>query len=381
MKPFSTSFALASAIGVNTHANYAAYQNVPLVASKMASLGISRIRDGLHWWPNADAFSVLCNFFITLRNLGVSVDAVVDPSEQLGPMNAGLLNQFCWGYGSSVISFEGQNEPDNGTPQSWPAATVAWQNQVEAARAGMAQGLRGIPLMAPSLALPANASQVKWPSPAPFSKLNLHYYPTAAMPNFAIAQSIASLRQWGNLPVEVTEFGYNTQVVSESTQAIYTLRGILDLWLAGVEATYLYELLDDPDMIAPENSWGLVRPDGTDKPAFTALANLMGLLKRGDPLAPLAPLTVTISGPSVSSLLLQHRVNEWLLVLWQEVPVFLNGEPIPAPMVNVALALPQGASVSIYNPLAQPEPFAWHSGVARVTVSVPAWPVITRIAS
>lgn len=40
MNPFSTSFALASAIGVNTHANYAAYQNAPLVAWR----SLSRLR-------------------------------------------------------------------------------------------------------------------------------------------------------------------------------------------------------------------------------------------------------------------------------------------------------------------------------------------------
>jgi len=77
---------------------------------------------------------------------------------------------------------------------------------------------------------------------------------------------------WQAKPFWLTETGWESNRVGESRQAGY-YAGLLDDWLTGrggrdwVSKIFFYELKDGGD---PAYSWGILRPDGSAKPAFDA---------------------------------------------------------------------------------------------------------------
>src|SRR5581483_9723151 len=72
-------------------------------------------------------------------------------------------------------------------------------------------------------------------------------------------------------PFWLTETGWQSGAVGESTQAA-DYSGLLGQWLAGatahtwVQKIFFYELQDG----GPDFSWGVVRSDGSAKPAYDA---------------------------------------------------------------------------------------------------------------
>jgi hypothetical protein len=104
----------------------------------------------------------------------------------------------------------------------------------------------------------------------------------------------------------------------EALSATYAPRALLEFWLAGAKRTYIYELADFSSSVF----FGLIRDDGTPKPAFYAISNLLTLLK--DPGPPITPdsLSYSISGagPQLHQLLLEKRDGSHYLALWIEAP-------------------------------------------------------------
>jgi hypothetical protein len=91
---------------------------------------------------------------------------------------------------------------------------------------------------------------------------------------------IVSAAGYPNLPLYVTEVGWPTHLgscgITEAAAAAYSLRFLLEAsvrpWVAGV---WFYELQDGGDDPAnPEHRFGLLRRDGTEKPAGCALREL-----------------------------------------------------------------------------------------------------------
>ena len=78
-----------------------------------------------------------------------------------------------------------------------------------------------------------------------------------------------------------TEIGYTTdpsnkQGIPEDVEAKYMPRLILEQILHEIRRTYIYELIDvGPKVSKNDAAFGLVRNDGTPKPAFNALKNLI----------------------------------------------------------------------------------------------------------
>jgi hypothetical protein len=140
-------------------------------------------------------------------------------------------------------------------------------------------------------------------------------------------------------------------------------------WMNGIKRSYLYELLDDSDQSGPEAAFGLIRSDGSQKPAYFALKNLMALL--GNQSAVISPLNYTLSGPNVTQLLVQQTNGSWLLILWQEVSCYdlqARKEIVNQP-VSVDIILPSVMTAKVYRPLLQAEALECHQG-AKLTVQV-----------
>ena len=89
---------------------------------------------------------------------------------------------------------------------------------------------------------------------------------------------------WHGKQIWTTETGYVTdtnivQGIPELIEGKYAPRMILEQILHGVKRTYVYELIDQGFAIAGNTgAFGLARMDGSHKPAFTALKNLIATL-------------------------------------------------------------------------------------------------------
>jgi hypothetical protein len=125
----------------------------------------------------------------------------------------------------------------------------------------------------------------------------------------------------------VTECGYHNRMeekghpgVSETAEAKYLPRLLFVYFNRGMTKAYKYELFDekpDPGFTDMERHFGLVRTNGTPKPSFIALKNLLHLLADPGPATQTGSLAFEISGASTNlqHTLLQNRNGTfWLAV-------------------------------------------------------------------
>ena len=225
------------------------------------------------------------------------------------------------------------------------------------------------PVLGPSFASPLGAPLVGDVSQYTDAG-NLHNYKGGWNPGFAgswgygyvnYLSDALSIQLAGitnpNQPAISTETGYTNAVVAQSTQlgyppgtfmpydansiseadaATYMPRIPLMAWLNGIRRTYIYELLSSPG-----EDYGLLRGDGSQKPAFLALANLINLLAdTGYSFTP-QPLQYTITGgdSTVQHLLLQKRNTRYYLIIWLEASIYnkFSNTPTKVPPQTVVI--------------------------------------------
>lgn len=381
--PFTTADTLLQSIGINTHMNYAAYQNADLVADLIKGLHIKNVRDGLHYWGNNDALNIL---YSSLVNLGTNFCYVVDQAENLGPITQAMLDEYDWLSARRIKYFEGPNEKDStaATDPNWVANTRAYQTQLASCCRPMAAGL-SVHLIAPSLAYTGNAQALGDLTPV-CDLGNLHAYPGSNLPESFLGSLLKQVQAVsGSKRAVVTEFGYPTTFVSELAQRKLLPRTFFSYFLAGAFEMYSYELLDqEPVNIFTDEQLhlGIVHSDGTPKPAYTTLANMFALMDTGQHPAFSNP-NYTLSNSAVYSLLLQSREREWLLFLWQPVPVynFAAKIDIANPNASVTMNLGVASTVEVFDPSQSMVPIqAYRYGSpASIAISVPDYPIAVRI--
>lgn len=110
-----------------------------------------------------------------------------------------------------------------------------------------------------------------------------------------------------------------------------------------------------------ECHFGLVRSDGTVKPSFTALKNLIRLLNDSDQeFSPHSlPLQITTAGNvAIQSTLLQKSDGSWWLALFRPVSVYdlKNKKRLTVPPVSVTVELEKNKNTYLYNPIISDKP-------------------------
>lgn len=349
--------AFADSVGVNVHLNYAdtSYRDIGAVRRALAQLGVHHVRDGA-----CAGCSAIYPRMLALGRQGVRFTLIAgDPRNSTGTLaaNLGAVASRLRGVTEAV---EGPNEWDASGDGSWAQHVRDYQRSLfGAVRAN--PRLRTLPVIGPSFVRPESRDQVGNLS-AWMTEGNMHSYPGGDPPEANLDSELALARKVsGPRRIASTETGYTNAhftaggrpSVPESVAASYVPRLYLENFRRGVPRTFLYELFDekpDPSGGDPEQHFGLLRADGTPKPAFTALRGLMRAIGTGSPGTSGATLHYTLrgAGDDVRSLVLAGAGGVRSLVLWRTVSAWdpAAGKPraVTPERVSVRLGEPVGAT-------------------------------------
>jgi hypothetical protein len=330
--------AFVDSIGINTHYTNAPYKespyNKPQLDQKLIALGIRHIRDNTE---SPQGFARID----ALGRAGVRAILVPNGTEKpIGDYVVWLKQHVAY------EAIEGLNEPD-GKPRSFNGmtdvtkggspnypATKAYQEALY--KAVKAQSITNhVLVLSPAM---AHVERQKYLDGVPFDIGSMHTYPFGGEPKSALGEKIKHMKAMkapdGQLrPIWITETGYynrtpNGKQISELGAAKYLPRLLALAFKAGIERTYIYELVDqgnDPNN--RELNFGLLRYDLSEKPAYAAIKNLTTLLK--EPPSSRKKFTVASldfeiassdANAQIEHLLLQKADGRFYLLVWNDVP-------------------------------------------------------------
>lgn len=342
-------------IGVNVHLNYmdrVYYQQFGnLIKPKLLELGVRYIRDGVNTDPgdNADDF-----YYRRLRDLataGIKFNLITSVTTKYSLLD----DVYAW-TNRAIVSFEGLNEPDDAGIRNWvPVVRTAQKNLYTTVKKNPA--LKHLAVLAPSVL----EGQKEVGDLSPWVDFgNLHNYFSGLNPEIDdwrgirwklkhVAEPVSPSK-----PVISTETGWTNalkgaqtpQGVPEDVVGKYLPRMFLTQFNRGIARTYSYEFIDQGiNPKDPEANFGLLRNNGTPKPAYIALKNLINLLK--DPGSSFKPgsLNYSVRGDTKSfqHTLFQKRNGDFYLAFWMGKSSWDPTTKTRLPVLDkpIALTLPQ----------------------------------------
>ncbi|HLD63085.1 MAG TPA: LamG domain-containing protein, partial [Candidatus Norongarragalinales archaeon] len=192
-------------------------------------------------------------------------------------------------------------------------------------------------------------------------------------------------RPFNGKPLYLTEIGYHTGLsvtdphapVTETVQAKYLPRALLTAMNAGYQRAYIYEFLDEgTNATNLQHHFGIVRNDGTPKPAFTALKNFVALL--AEPGSNFSPSKLTYSieaNPAVvKHVLFQKSNGDYYLAIWSELPSDDDAYNEPA-----TLSFGENFNAAVYVPRTSSQPVSTHSSVSTLSIQVPDEVIVVKL--
>ena len=368
--------AFIASLGVNTHIDFGgSYASLATVEAAIRYLGVKNLRDSMQ--NPAD----LATWHVVADATGAKFDDYIAETSPAN-MEAGLafMPQLAR---LGVLNFvEGGNEEDDSYPAKLGntiAITARFQPKVYAM--GQRLGLPTINMSFGSGWTAANDWRGNYDKVGDLAAhadfANAHTYPNP--PDGAPEGAIRRLNSLARLaaparPVITTEIGWDeSHGFSQADVAKWALDASFDGIKHGNVKTYFYALYDDGS-----GKFGLMHPDGTAKPAGTALHNLTTLLAdTGAGASTAEHLDYTLAGTTSAdnTLMLEKSDGSHWLALWNET----EGAGAPH-TVTVNLASP-AASVLVFDPLTGTAATQRAHNTATVTVSVPDHPVLVEIVS
>jgi hypothetical protein len=181
-------------------------------------------------------------------------------------------------------------------------------------------------------------------------------------------------------PVYVTEFGYADYPSNDAGAPLnpiiagkFTGRALLDMFDTGARVFTWYELLDEDTDYAStlkESSWGLIRQDGTRKPAYTSLQNTIALLE--DPgstptLDSSINLRVTAANTVRTTAFAKRDGTTWLAIRNET-----SSSTTSDATASTSITFPETyETVRVYRPTSGSSPTDTHSDISSLTLSVP----------
>ena len=377
-------------VGVVAHLNRAntAYRDYDTVLKpRLQELGIRHIRDGVQLGDTTTQQK-----FEDLATIGIQTTLVMDPRDQ---ENAAAAVNIVKAIPTAVEAVEGPNEWDvwedlTYRNQTFPEGVQLFQSELyDAIKRDPATA--GLSVLSPTVALWHNADQL---GAVACDYGAMHSYPGGAPPTAGLdwhwipsTEKICPTK-----PMIATESGWHNAIadqsgqpgVSEAAAGKYVPRLWLEYFNRNIQRVYINELIDKWQNDEREGNFGLLRRDGSRKPAFVALSNLITLLQ--DTNGPFSPgvLSYTMTGATSDThhTLLQKRDGRFYLVLWQEVSSFdLSNQQdisVPAQAVRVSLDTTIRAA-TLYQPLQSTDPTTQYNNPGSVVVNVSDAPVVLEL--
>lgn len=377
-------------IGVGVHLTYgdtpyARFDD--LIKPKLQQLGIRHIRDGGHNEPD------YLNKIKALASVGIKSQLIFQgtpPNEVLEVLKK---------VPGAVDAVEGPNESDleqNNFAykgQKFPSGTRNYQKELHYVTKGDPT-TKNLPIILPSVGWGENADKAGLLGDLG-DYCNLHSYPALAnKPTHDIDSYFIphAKNMCGDKPLMVTETGYHNAVndpedgsgISEIAASKYLTRMLLENFNRNIKRTFLYEFIDESSGSDREASFGLLRYDGSAKPAYTAIKNIISVLKSKQTDFKPVSLDYTLSGnhKSIRSTLLQKSDGTFFLILWQDADSW-NSESkkdIAVAALNVKLSLANTATkIEIYDPLKSTSATKTLADVKDIQVQVPDSPIIVKL--
>ena len=352
--------AFLDTLGINTHFSFSGSPYATRygeVRAKLVALGLHHVRDA----PN--------DHMADLAAAGIRTTMLAEPASGTPATLRDRVKRLN-GHGPVVDAIEGANEPDMfwdrlhiaWKGQGYPAGPAQWQRDLYAVfkadpatmaltMIGPSLGLAGMPNATPPAAWSGLWRAVDWGNfhpypyngnpfgpPLAYGDLGL-FFRHGTFPSVYIDQAPDAYRAYrpiyGPAPMAATETGYPSgpYFTSEALQAKYLPRLYAEYFRLGIKRTFVYQLLDDfqdPTERSADASFGLLRYDLSERPAFGAVAALARLLAAprgpGKPVPPGLRLTLRVDGAGafpdasrVHHLLLRRADGTLLLLLWDEV--------------------------------------------------------------
>jgi hypothetical protein len=339
-------------VGINIHLHYTdtLYANFPLIESSLQTLGVRHIRDGVA----TDSWRTYENELNALADIGIRGLYITSPSQ-----TAAQIQAFEMLVPNSIEGLENPNEFDNSGATNWSTTLQKYAPMLQNA---VNSGTYHPAIIGPSLVKPTSYSTLG--SLAPYIKYgNIHDYKSWKNPgtpgsygwgysNYISTAWALSMESYTapSLQVFATETGYTnatntSNYVPESVAAVYMPRTLLEHYRTGIKRTYLYELLSTCG-----EDYGLLRSNGSRKPAFGAVANLLSLLSDPGPSFTTASLPVSIAGAtsSVHTMLFEKRSGKYYLAIWVELPRYDGSKGVPGtsiPVNSVPLTITLGSAI------------------------------------
>jgi hypothetical protein len=383
-------------IGVNLHLHYldTSYGHFDVIKAKLTELGVRHARDGAQITAtDANYDKLVYGRMRQLADHGIRFDLIVDP-RAITPLTADKLTHIAELGGPALESLEGPNEYDISGNKDWARDLRAYQADLyNLSKAENAT--RHLAILGPSLVKPESREKLGNLS-ADMDYANVHCYPGGKDPVTHLDQELAMSKEVnGTRAIFPTETGYHTAThgstghpgVSETAAGKYVPRLFLEYFNHGFSRSYLYEFADekpDPDRKDPEQSFGLIRADGSEKPAYDSLKNLIALLE--DPGKPFqaANLQYTLRGDTsnIDHTLLQKRNGKFYLILWDEEPSYSTLLKTDLTVSPHSLTVDFGRTVreaNVYMPAKSTSIIARNSNAHSIALDVPDHPVIVEI--
>jgi hypothetical protein len=394
-------------IGVNQHLNCGGtvYANEPLELQELQYLGVSHVRDSFpQTWRMSE--------YDALAKAGIKSDFLLgatpgDISTNLSSELA-AIDQLAQATPGSVDFVEAPNELNgqivylNGAASSDPSVGAAiMRTDSQAFRSDQLLLSQGVKLLNVSITNgPAgwsdyvtglgNLSQY-------VDYANWHvYFDNGSQPLSHVTSMYQdALRSAPGKPVVFTETGYftaygNGSGVDEATQAKNTLNLLADAFKAGVQRSYLYELMEgtaNPSNTDVEATFGLFRADGTAKPVATAIRNLTSILS--DTAGNAATFAVGTLNYSITnlpntgnSILMQKANGAFQLMVWNEAPDWNSSSKTEIQVAPTNSTVQLGGTyqkVEIFDPMKGSSAIQTLTNVSSVTLGLTDHPMIIQV--
>jgi hypothetical protein len=391
--------AMVNSIGINTKLSYtqSVYSSgfYSIIKPKLVALGVRHLRDEGHTETSDGWMALIYGRMKELATYGIKFNLIMRPAAGAPDFKQIYQWDRFLQYALPVMEdLEGLNEWDlKGRNAAWATQVRDYQKALYT-KAKADTRTKNLPVFAPTMGNPNNATYVGDLS-AYLNYGNSHPYPGGTQPMTQISYHEQRVKVIsGTRPWVVTETGYHNALlwtgghppVSESASARYLSRLWLEYFRLGIRRSYVTELIDlgAASSTNREYSFGLLRNNGSQKPAFVALQNLIAIHKDPGPAFTPGPLSYGLSGSltNVQQLLLQKRTGVFYLNLWLAANSWdlVNKRDLFPAAQSVTVSFPAAVrQVRIFNPLTSASVAQTLTNVSSVTVSVKDSPTVVEV--